>query len=214
MKTLDDARQLAQVMVDLGSAVGCQTSALLSTMDRALGRWVGHGAEVHEALELLEGRGPADTRQLVLALAEQVVPDADLEALLAGGEPRERFARMVHGQGGRLDAFRWPLEARSHEVCAREGGLIVAQDALTVGHALADLGGARTDQEPDLDVAVELLRKPGDTVGRDEPWARLWHRDGRGLERAEARLAGALRVAAEGDGSPAPLILERVKETG
>jgi thymidine phosphorylase len=214
MKTLDDARQLAQVMVDLGSAVGCRTSALLTTMDRALGRWVGHGAEVHEALELLEGRGPADTRQLVLALAEEVVPDADLEALLASGEPRERFARMVHGQGGRLDEFRWPIDARPHDVCSRDDGVIVEQDALTVGHALADLGGARTDQDPDLDVAVELLRKPGDTVRRGEPWARLWHRDGRGLERAEARLVGALRIAADGGEIPVPLIHERVKETG
>ena len=90
----------------------------------------------------------------------------------------------------------------------------MGQDALTVGRALADLGGARTDLDPDPAVAVELLCKPGDTLAPDEPWARLWHREGRGLEHAEARLASALRIAADEDEVPVPLIHERVKETG
>ena len=212
MKTLDDAHQLARVMVDLGAAVGCRTAAVISTMDRPLGRMIGHAAEVRESLDLLEGGGPPDTRELVLALADEVVDDVDLVALLDGGEPRERFARMVHAQGGRLDQFRWPPALETAEIASPEEGTIVGQDALTVGRALADLGGARTDQDPDPDVAVELLLKPGQRVSRGQPWARLWHRDGRGLERARARITAALTVDPDVAAGPDPLIHGRVEE--
>ncbi len=213
MKTLEDARQLGQVMVELGAAVGCRTSAVISTMNRPLGRMVGHAAEVREALDLLEGGGPADTRELVLALAREVVDGVELEDLMASGEPRERFARMVRAQGGELGSLVWPPALETAEVVSPEDGLIVEQDALRVGHALADLGGARTDEDPDPDVAVELLRKPGEGISRGEPWALLWHRDGRGLERAHARLADALRVDPDGAAAPEPLIHDRVEET-
>ena len=212
MKTLDDARELAQVMVDLGAAVGCRTAAVISTMDRPLGRMIGHAAEVRESLDLLEGGGPADTRELVLALADEVVDGDDLAAVLEGGEPRERFARMVHAQGGRLDELVWPPRLSIAEVTSPREGLVVGQDALTVGRALADLGGARTDEDPDPDVAVELLCKPGERVSRGQPWAHLWHRDGRGLERAQARMATALTVDPDGTEGPGPLIHERVEE--
>ena len=211
MKNADDARELAQVMVDLGRAVGCRTAAVLSTMDQPLGRFVGHAAEVHEALELLEGRGPDDTRELVLELAREVVNDADLARTLDGGEPRERFARMCASQGARLEAFAWPVDVDALDVPATASGTIVSQDAMSVGLALADLGGARTDTDPDPAVAVELLCKSGEPVERGEPWARLWHRDGRGVDAAQQRLGGALRIDPEAAPSRPTLVLGRVE---
>jgi len=211
MKTVDDARHLAQVMADLGGAVGCRTTALLTSMEAPLGRYVGNAAEVHEALELLEGRGPSDTRELTLALAAEVIDGVDLAALLDGGEPRERFARMVAAQGGDLAAFAWPVGVEAHEIQAPTGGVIEGIDALGVGLAAADLGGARTgaDEAPDPAVAVELLCRTGDAVTAGQPWAVAWHRQGRGLERAAQRLREALRVGDGGEGTPQ--ILERVE---
>jgi thymidine phosphorylase len=213
MKGVDDARHLAQVMADLGAAVGCRTTALLTSMEAPLGRFVGHAAEVHESLELLEGRGPADTRELVLALAAEVVDDVDLAALLDGGEPRERFARMVAAQGGDLDAFRWPGDAQAVGVSSPADGVVEAVSALGVGLAVADLGGARTgaDESPDPAVAVEVLVRPGQTVSAGEEWARIWHREGRGLERAEQRLRESFRVGAGVEGTAQ--ILQRVEAT-
>ncbi len=212
MKRVEDARELAQVMCDLGGAMGCRVTALLSSMQAPLGDWVGHAAEVQESLELLEGRGPADTRELVLALAAEVVDGVDLAALLDGGEPRERFARMVAAQGGDLDAFAWPPPGiETVELTAPEGGVVEGMDALDIGLGLADLGGARTgnDDPPDPGVAVQLLCRVGDRLDVGQPWAVLWHRDRRGLERAMERIGGALSVG-EGRGRP-PQILDRVE---
>jgi len=213
MKNRDDARELARVMVDLGSAVGCRTVALLTSMEMPLGDRVGHAAEVQESLDLLDGGGPADTRALTLALASAVVPGVDMAALLDGGEPRERFARMVAAQGGDLERFSWPVGVQAKSLRAPVGGVVRAVDALGVGLALADLGGARTgaDDPPDPQVAVELRVRPGDALEAGAEWAVLWHRDGHGLEAARARMAAALAV--DPDGSPAgvPLILEQVE---
>jgi len=211
MKTVEDARHLAQVMADLGAAVGCRTTALLTSMEEPLGRYVGHGAEVYESLELLEGRGPQDTRALVLALAAEVVDGVDLQDLLDSGEPRERFARMVRAQGGDLEAFRWPQNVAAVECHSPAEGIVAEVDAMQVGLALADLGGARTgnDEAPDPDVAVEVRCRPGERMQRGQVWAVLWHRDGRGLEKAHARLQGALRLG--GDSLPPPKIQQRVE---
>jgi len=213
MKNLDDARTLARVMVDLGEAVGCRVTALLSNMSTPLGRYVGHAAEIHETLELLEGGGPADSRELVLALAREIVPDAALEPLLDGGRPRERFARMVAAQGGDLDAMRWPDGVQAEELVCDRAATVIELDALGVGLSLADLGGARTgdDEPPDPQAAVEVLVKPGDAVERGQPWARLWHRGGRGLDEARVRMGAAFRLGDPAEGVTTPLILERVE---
>lgn len=213
MKTRDDARELARVMVDLGTAVGCRTIALLTSMQAPLGDRIGHAAEVREALDLLEGGGPADSRALTLALAEAVVPGVDLAALLDGGEPRERFARMVAAQGGDLAAFDWPVGVTSSSLTVSTGGAVRGVDAMGVGLALADLGGARTgdDRDPDPQVAVELRVRPGDTLRAGDEWAVLWHRDGRGLESASARMEAALDLDPEGEVEAPALILERVE---
>ncbi len=215
MKTADEARRLASVMVDLGGAVGCRVTALLTSMEAPLGRYVGHGAEVYETLQLLDGGGPADSRELVLALAREVIDDEalDLAGLLDSGEPREVFARMVRAQGGDLDRFAWPAGVSELVLESPAAGEVARLDALDVGLALADLGGARTgaDEAPDDQVAVELHVRPGDVVEAGQPWASLWHRDGYHLERARARLEAALTLEGEPRGSDHPLILERVE---
>jgi thymidine phosphorylase len=214
MKTVDDARQLAQVMADLGEAVGCHVTALLTSMEAPLGRYVGHAAEVHETLQLLQGGGPADTRALVLALAREVTEQSEtrLAALLDSGEPHEIFARMVRAQDGDLDRFGWPRGVDECVLEAPRGGTVEHVDALDVGLSLADLGGARTgaDEAPDAQVAVEMHVRPGDVVVAGQPWATLWHHDGHGLDAARARMSGALRITSSDVPRP-PLILERVE---
>ena len=213
MKNLEDARTLAQVMVDLGEAVGCRVTALLTNMNTPLGRYVGHAAEVHESLQLLEGGGPADSRELVLALAREVVPEGDLESLLDSGRARERFARMIAAQGGDLEAMRWPDGVQAVELICDRAAAVSGLDALGVGLSLAELGGARTgdDQPPDPQVAVEILVKPGDAVERGQPWARLWHRDSRGLTEARHRMEAAFQLGDPAECSCTPLIFERVE---
>jgi len=216
MKTIEDARELAEVMVAIGVGAERNTVALLTRMEEPLGRAIGNANEVRESIEALRGEGPADLRELVLALAQASILASDreedagrvrqmLESALDDGSALHCLRRMVQAQGGDPRAIDDPSLLHGLTGCQEQvllapaDGWIQSIDALDIGLAAAALGGGRgaDGSAPDPGVGVELDLSPGDSVRSGQAWARLRHRDERGLAEAE-RLAGrALTLCAE-----------------
>jgi pyrimidine-nucleoside phosphorylase len=219
MKTVDDARDLGRVMVDIGRGAGRHMAALLTWMDSPLGLTSGNAVEVTESVQTLKGGGPADLRKLTLDLAEAAVlasgepmqdARARLERALDDGSAMTVFERMVEAHGGDVASLHDPSLLRGAQglTCAvleaPMAGVITGIDALGVGLAVDDLGGVQTSEgrAPDPGVAANLELHLGDTVEAGQPWARLLHRDGAGLESAVGRMKAALVIEPEGGGKP------------
>jgi pyrimidine-nucleoside phosphorylase/thymidine phosphorylase len=217
MKSLEEAKDLASAMVDIGLRNGRTMRAVLSSMEQPLGWAVGNALEVQEALACLEGGGPEDLRELCLTLAEEVLGasglavDRDtLTEKLSSGEALETFKAWVRAQGGEVSSLgALELAPDRYQLAAKEAGWLAKLDALCVGQAVARLGGGRAkkDDRIDLGVGIILHHKLGDKVKEGEPLLTVYHRDGKGLGEALRDLDGAVGVSPEGVTAP-PLILE------
>jgi pyrimidine-nucleoside phosphorylase len=222
------ARALARTLVDLGRRAGLRVVALLTAMDQPLGREVGNASEVREAIDVLRGGGPADTRALTVRLGAEmlvlgrVARDLGdgarrIEAAIASGAGAERLARCIALQGGdarvldRPEAL-LPRARHSLTVRAARAGHVARVDAGAIGRAATVLGAGRLRQEDRVDpaVGITLLRKRGDRVARGEPIATLWYNDARRRDAARAALAGAFTIAPAPPARRAPLVLETI----
>ena len=171
MKNLDDARELARTMVDLGNDSGLETIALLTDMSTPLGRTAGNALEVQESLEVLAGGGPSDVVELTLALAREMLraagrDDVDPSERLADGSAMDAWRWMIAAQGGDLDAA-LPVARHSHVVLAEKSGVVTRLDALAVGTAawrLLRAGRARKEEPVQAGAGVVMHAKPGDRV--------------------------------------------------
>ena len=215
MKSLDDARELARTMVDLGTAHGVRTVALLTDMSTPLGLAVGNAVEVTESVEVLAGGGPADVVELTLALAREMLdaagrPDADPAAALADGRAMDAWRAMVRAQGGDPDAA-LPTARETHTVTAEADGFVAAVDAYAIGLAAWRLGAGRARKEDPVSAAAGVLlhRRPGDPVRAGEPLYELRTDDPDRFEAALSAAAGAVSVAAEPP-APVPLVIDRL----
>ena len=224
MKTLPDARELAQTMVDLCRAVGRDCVALLTRMDFPLGNAVGNAVEVRESIEILRGAGPADVRELTLLLGVEMLElagasggRARLERALADGSALRRFAELVDAQGGdpRVvdEPARLPQPRYRRDVRAERSGMLSALDAGLVGLAAVELGAGRARKEDAVDPAAGLLlrKRPGDTVRAGDTLAELHAASEELLDAGAARFRQAVAIA---DAAPPdrPLLLERIAE--
>jgi pyrimidine-nucleoside phosphorylase len=229
MKSVEQARALAQTMVRLCKAVGRGCVALLTDMDAPLGLAVGNAVEVRESIDVLRDGGPADVRELTLQLGVEMLIAGDapgvagdphlarlrLEAALADGTALKRFAQLVEAQGGDPacieDPSRLPQPRLRRELKADRSGVLVALDAEEVGLAAVELGAGRARKEDAVDHAAGLLlrKRVGDEVRAGEVLAELHAESEERLDRGEARMRAA---AAIGQIAPArkPLILERI----
>ncbi len=207
MKTVGDARTLAEAMVRVGNGSGVSTRALLTDMSQPTGEACGNAIEVMEAVDCLQGRGPADLRALTLALCDH--PDA--ERVLDSGAAFERFARMARAQGG--DLTRLTAETKRWELRAESDGFVTRCDAWNIGRAAFVAGAGRLRAEDPVDPAVGVMvhHKVGDHVSRGEPLATLWHRD-RAVDEARRELLLAFAVS---EVAPArvPLLIGTVEPT-
>ncbi|MBM80752.1 MAG: thymidine phosphorylase [Planctomycetaceae bacterium] len=185
MKSLDDARKLAQSMVDVGKLMGLNTSAFLTNMHEPLGRMVGNTVEVNECVATLQGQGPADLRELTLGLASDLLLSIGKESdenaareglarLLDSGKAYETFAEMVQAQGGDIDATR-PLAPQT-EIVAEESGYVEFIDGEKLGVAVIELGGGRKFPNDRLDhsTGVETLVNNAEKVTRGQPLFRVF----------------------------------------
>jgi thymidine phosphorylase len=212
------SRELAETMVQLGKDAGVKTIALLTNMNVPLGNTIGNANEVREALEVLDGGGPADVIELTLALAREMLtlagmPDADAAAALKNGRAMDTWRAMITAQGGD-PAARLPVAKEQHAVLAERDGVLVAQDALAFGIASWRLGAGRARKEDAVQhsAGIDLHAKPGDAVTKGQPLFTLFSDDESRFDRAIEGLAGAYRI--EAAGSPVenggPLIGSRV----
>lgn len=213
MKDLDQARVLAETMVGLGTDAGVQTVALLTDMDTPLGRTAGNALEVAESVEVLAGGGPRDVVELTIALAEEMVRgagvDADPRTVLASGKAMDAWRAMIRAQGGDPDAA-LPKATHQHTVTAHAAGTITSIDALQIGLAAWRLGAGRARKEDIVQAGagVELLVGVGDSVTAGQPLLTLHTDTPERIERAQEAVDTAIKI-----GTPQqrrPLILDRV----
>lgn len=215
MKSVDDARELARTMVELGEVHGVRTVALLTEMSTPLGRAIGNAVEVTESVEVLAGGGPADVVELTLALAREMLdaaglPDADPAAALRDGRAMDSWRAMLRAQGGDPDAP-MPVANEVEVVRAEADGFVAAVDAYAIGVAAWRLGAGRARKEDPVSVpaGVVLNKRPGDPVRAGEP---LYELRADHASRILAALAEAERAVRIEPTAPAPttLVIERV----
>nr|MDT0658006.1 thymidine phosphorylase [Micromonospora sp. DSM 115978] len=215
MKSVADARELAETMVGLGAAHGVRTVALLTEMSTPLGLAVGNAVEVTESVEVLAGGGPADVVELTLALAREMLaaaglPDADPERALRDGRAMDRWRAMIRAQGGDPDAPP-PVATETEYVRAGRDGYVAAVDAYGIGVAAWRLGAGRARKEDRVSAAagVVLHRRPGDPVRAGDVLYELRADDPARIPAARAAAEPAVSVRTERPSVPA-LVIDRV----
>jgi thymidine phosphorylase len=215
MKNVAAARELAETMVALGADAGVRTAALLTAMDRPLGRAVGHSLEVAEAVEVLAGGGPPDVVELTLRLAREMLAlagvDADPAQALVNGAAMDTWRRMITAQGGDPGAP-LPRAAETMDLPSPATGVLRRLDAYAVGVASWRLGAGRTRKEDPVSfgAGVTLHAEPGDHVTKGRPLLTLHTDDPTRFPRALAALDSAYEIGPTPSPDQLPLIIDRV----
>jgi thymidine phosphorylase len=215
MKDFARARQLAEVLVQLGKDAGVNTSALLTDMSTPLGLKVGNALEVEESVDVLAGGGPSDVIEITVALATEMlslagVKDVDVAAALKDGRAMDKWRAMISAQGGDPDA-KLPVAKETQTVVAESDGVISELDALAVGLASWRLGAGRARKEDPVQfgAGVTLHAQLGDTVKKGAPLYTL-HTDEPGrFTRAAETIAKAYKIEAQAQVTR-KLILDRI----
>ena len=222
MKTIDDARRLAELMLALGSQAGRDVVCLLTDMDQPLGAAVGNALEVREALATVRGQGPADLTELVLEASARLLALSDLgiglaegraraEAAIADGSAEAAWRRWLEAQGGTAEESALEQAPVVAAAVAPSEGTVVRLDAIRVGLAALHLGAGRRVKGDSIDhaVGVVCLRKRGDRVEAGEMLAEVHARDGAAAAAAAAEVGAAYELGPE-PGPDRPLLLEVV----
>ncbi len=229
MPETSQAIELARTMIGLGHERGCPTVALLTAMDRPLGRSCGNALEVEESIQGLQGDGPADLMEVTYALGVEMLllvgaaaNPADARRMLEGsvssGRALETFGRIIEAQGGDPRVLENPEslpQADEVEVFrARRNGVVTRIEPRRIGRAIVELGGGRRAIEDAIDPAVGFVIpvKPGDSVTEGEPLASVFARNADGIDRAMTALSEAITIGESG--TLTPLITHRVTADG
>jgi len=212
MKTLDDARVLAEQMVDIGRRAGREVVCLLTDMDQPLGATVGNALEIREAVETISGEGPQDFTELVLDACAHLLALSDLdidleegrlraERAMADGSARAAYERWIRAQGGDPSLAALPGANVVAEVRAPRSGVVTRLAALQVGIASLELGGGRRTKDDRIDhsVGVVCSVKRGQTVDAGQPLAEVHARDEESAARAVEAVVAAYEI---GDDAP------------
>ncbi|MGV0795089.1 thymidine phosphorylase [Mycolicibacterium sp. XJ1819] len=215
LKTEAESRELARTMVELGTAHGLVTTALLTDMATPLGRAVGNLVEVIESVEVLAGGGPADVVELTLALAAEMLDAAGIDGVdpaqtLRDGTAMDRFRDLVAAQGGDLKT---PprLDTAVETITAPRDGTMGSIDAMAVGLAVWRLGAGRSVPGERVQAGAGLLihRRPGESVTAGQALFTLYTETPQRFPAAIAELDGAWSVTDDAPPSR-PLIIDRI----
>jgi len=227
---LERCLELADVMIKLGADHGCPTIALVTAMDRPLGRACGNALEVEESILTLKGEGPPDLLEVTYALGAEmlvlagVARDVDaarreMEKSIGTGRAAEQFARIIEAQGGNPGVVEDPAvlpQARECEIfTAPRRGFVARVEPKTIGRGIVALGGGRATMEDQIDPSVGFVitARPGDWVELGEPLATVFAHDRAGVETGRQALRSAIQIADEAD-PPLPLVSHRVSAAG
>src|SRR4051812_31746828 len=211
MKDKAKARELAQALVSVATAMGKPTRAVLTAMDQPLGRTVGNALEVAESIDCLKGRGPADTMEVTYALGEQMLvlagaardaKDAQklLEHAVVSGAALDKFAALIEAQGGDAhvvdDPSRLPRAKFQVKFTASRAGFVNEVDAMGVALAALRLGAGRAKAEDKVDHAVGFsgLAKIGERVEAGATLGVIHANDEKSLADAKTMLTEAIVV--------------------
>ncbi|WP_283138570.1 thymidine phosphorylase [Rhizohabitans arisaemae] len=216
MKTIGRARELAETMVAIGVDHGVRTVALLTAMDRPLGRAVGNALEVTEAVEVLAGGGPRDVVELTVRLAREMLELAGTDGkdpadALADGSAMDVWRRMIGAQGGDPDAP-LPRAAESMTLTVPGSGVVTKLDALAVGVAAWRLGAGRARKEDPVSfgAGITLHVTVGDVVRKGQPLMTLHTDETARFDRALRTLEGACEVGPSSSPDQLPLVIDRI----
>lgn len=196
MKTLGESEKLARAMVDIGKRAGKRTVALITDMDRPLGRAIGNSLEMKEALGILHGNlsGAEDLYELSVRLAAEMLflagkgnnlseCEEKIKNAIIGGEALKTFALSVRTQGGDesyvFNPEKLKISEKTYEIKAEKDGYIVRSDAEGYGTAALILGAGRNKKDDNIDkgAGIVLLKKTGDKVKKGDIVARLYSSD-------------------------------------
>ena len=223
------AIELAQTMIGLGRARGCPTVALLTAMDRPLGRACGNALEVEEAIEGLRGDGPEDLMEVTYALGVEMLllvgaarnsaeARRQLKESVTSGRALEKFGQVIEAQGGNPavldDPSVLPQAAEVEVFRAPADGTVTRVEPRRIGQAIVELGGGRRtiDDEVDPSVGFVIPTKPGQRVRNGEPLASVFAADKNGIAIGLAALKEAIVIGEKG--KLMPLITHRVTADG
>lgn len=227
---LDRGLLLAQTMIALGADYGCPVVALLTAMDRPLGRACGNALEVEEAIMALRGEGPPDLMKVTYALGAEMLrlggaaTDRDdarrrMEVAISSGKAAQKFQEIIEAQGGdpRVvdDPGLLPQAADCELYLAPRDGVVAQVEPRAIGRGITHLGGGRSRVEDAVDASVGFVitARPGDIVRKGEPLATVFAADAQGIGDGLAVLGVAITVSDEAE-PPLPLISHRVTESG
>ena len=212
MKTVEDARGLAETMIAIGRNAGREVTCLLTDMDQPLGAAVGNALEIREARDTIRGHGPPDFTELVLDASARLLAYSDLgidetegrrraEAAVADGSADVTWHRWIEAQGGTADDDALPVAAVVQTVESPADGHVVALSAIGVGNAAVHLGAGRRTKEDVIDHAVGVVvhAKRGTAVRAGQVLAEVHARSD-----ADAAVAAAEVLAAYEFGPAAP----------
>ncbi len=221
MKTKEQARELAEAMVAVGTHMEKKVRAVITDMNAPLGRAVGNALEVQECLEVLNGGGPDDLRKLTVELTAHMLELSGVfptlrEAkekifqCLENGDALRKFEAMVAAQGGSTE---WKFaEAEIQEpLPAPADGIVTAVDAELIGKACLMLGAGRQKTGDTIDHAVGIaqMKKPGETVKQGEPFAVIFSNDRKKLDEALPMIGNAFKMGENYES--VPLITEVIE---
>src|SRR2546428_2070836 len=228
---LEQSLELARTMIALGEDRSCPTVALLTAMDRPLGRACGNALETEEAILALRGEGPEDLLEVTYALGAEMLLAAGIEKTskkarqrlanaLASGLAAEKFEQVIEAQGGNPQAVEDPSvlpQAPEVEVyAAPRTGVVAKVEPKTIGRAIVAMGGGRRTVEDEVDptVGFVITVKPGDKVLAGEPIASVFARDPGGMKLGFEALQQAIVVGDKLPEKPLPLISHRLTKHG
>jgi pyrimidine-nucleoside phosphorylase len=222
MKTIEDARELAETMLELGRHAGREVACVLTDMDQPLGHAVGNALEIRETIATLRGEGPPDFTELVLSACAHLLAFSDLGvdeetgreravAAVEDGSALALYERWISAQGGDPAEDALPSAAVVRDVAAPRDGFVGAISAVDVGMAALRLGAGRQTKEDAIDHAVGVLclKKRGDAVREGEPIAQVHARDAAAAATAAEEVLAAYTFA-EAAPEPTPIVLETI----
>jgi pyrimidine-nucleoside phosphorylase len=230
MPDLDRGLDLARTMIELGADHGCPVVALVTAMDRPLGRACGNALEVEEAIHALRGEGPPDLMRVTYALGAEMLQLAgvarsrdaawrDMEVAISSGRAATMMRDIIDAQGGNGAVVDDPSVLPQADACelfdAPRRGFVARVEPRAVGRGIIALGGGRQRVEDAIDPSVGFVitAKPGDWVEHGEPLATIFARNPAGIETGRAALREAIVIAEEAE-PPLPLVSHRVTMEG